>query len=65
LEETDEMRACIENAIVSAIKHEFSHGLENEIARKFNETVRYHNTTLSELLTTINLFENQLNGEDK
>ncbi|MBR6907055.1 hypothetical protein IKN40_00715 [bacterium] len=59
------MRACIENAIVRAIKYEFSHGLDNDISRKFNETVRYHNTTLAELLTTINLFENQLNGEDK
>ena len=65
LEETDEMRACIENAIVRAIKYEFSHGLDNDISRKFNETVRFHNTTLAELLTTINLFENQLNGEDK
>ena len=55
------MRACIENAIVRAIKYEFSHGLDNDISRKFNETVRYHNTTLAELLTTINLFENQLN----
>ena len=55
------MRAAIENAIVSAIKHEFSHGLDNTISRKFNDTVRYHNTTLSELLTTINLFDRQLN----
>jgi hypothetical protein len=43
---------------VRSIKYEFSHGLDNEIARKFNDTVKYHNTTLSELSATINLFEN-------
>ena len=65
LDESDDIRAGIENAIVRSIKYEFSHGLDNEIARKFNDTVKYHNTTLSELLATINLFENQLNWEDK
>ena len=65
LEVTDPMRAAIENAIVACIKSEFSHWLENDIARKFRDTVRYHNTTLQELLTTIELFENQLNWDEK
>ncbi len=65
LEVTDPMRAAIENAIVACIKSEFSHWLENDIAKKFRDTVKYHNTTLQELLTTIELFENQLNWEEK
>lgn len=65
LDVSDDMRVWIENAIVTAIKTEFSHGLERDTARKFNDIVKYHNTTLSELLITIDLFEKQLNWEEK
>ena len=65
LEVTDPMRAAIENAIGACIKAEFNHWLENETAKKFRDTVKFHNTTLQELLTTIELFENQLNWEEK
>ncbi len=63
--DTDPLKLWLEKALVDFIKRQFIAGLPPKIKSVFSARVRYYTNSLSELLSAIQLFPDQLNEPEQ
>ena len=63
--DTDPLKLWLEKALVNFIKRQFIAGLPPKIKSVFSARVRYYTNSLSELLSAIQLFPDQLNEPEQ